>query len=182
MKKMILALTLIAGTTAQAGILSDLLDTRNPAEKCADMVIRHYGKNKDLILGCHEHESKYSNRCVELIIESNSQMHPKSTLICSYVKSKYGVKAMEEFSLEYKMTVANQLTLSHVDTEKEAQCVIDLIGAKDLNNNDLTKCMNDSKEAMNIRSGAVLGTGQTIANQLEEKFEQAMDWFNNLIN
>ena len=102
MKKLILTMAILSSLPSQAGILDSLFSTKSPAEKCVELTTRNYGKDKQLILGCQKHISKYANKCIEIIINSNSQMHPKTPEICSYINNKHGVKALEEFSIEYK--------------------------------------------------------------------------------
>src|SRR5690554_3800615 len=84
--------------------LFDRLDRRAPSERCTAEITRHYRPTAEMIQGCNKHITKEANRCVELVIETGSQMHPKTTLICSYQNSKFGIKAMEEFSREYALS------------------------------------------------------------------------------
>lgn len=160
---------------AQAG-LSDLF--KAPSEICTQEVVRQYGNSKDLIRGCQKHESKQANKCLDIIIRSNSQMHPDTTLICSYVNNDHATQAMEEFSYKYELSVNAQVFLSLVDTQREARCIENMVYASNLTTEDLQDCLDESYEEVAQRSRDTLGF--SIANG--GIADQARDFFGNLFN
>lgn len=157
MKMPLLLLSLMVTSQLQAQSFSDLFDRRSPSERCTSEISRHYQPTGDMISGCNKHTSKEANRCVEIVIETRSQMHPKSTLICSYQNSKHGVKAMEEFSAQYGLNVATQIIFSMVDSEREANCITNLLRATDLNNNHLESCLDETYEQRKQRGITTIG-------------------------
>lgn len=157
MKFPLLLATLLISTQVSAQSLGSLFDRRSPSERCTDEVSRHYRPTAEMINGCNQHTSREANRCVDIIIESGSQMHPKTTLICSYQNSKHGIKAMEEFSREYGLSVSTQILFSMVDTQKEAQCVSNLLRATDLNNRHLESCLDETNDQKRQRGIDTIG-------------------------
>lgn len=157
MKMPLLLLTLMISSQLQAQSFTDLFDRRAPSERCTSEISRHYQPTADMISGCNKHTSREANRCVQLIIETGSQMHPKTTLICSYQNSKHGIKAMEEFSAEYALNVSTQIIFSMVDTQKEANCISNLLRATDLNNKHLETCLDETYEQRKQRGITTIG-------------------------